>query len=388
MRNFSYYFFGLLIIFSLVQPLPAQQKTAAYLRIVVGPYLQHSTQTSQAINWETNLPANSIVEYGEATPLDQSVTDSKPTTFHGIVLTNLKPQTNYFYRVISRDSSNDIAASDIFTFQTAPKQDSPFAFVVIGDSRTYPARFHRIASRIYGERPNFVIHVGDVVTDGMKKNQWIDEFLQPASILMSRVPTYVAIGNHERNAHWYYDYVAYPQPENYYSFKYGNAEFFIVDSNEDLLPESAQVKWLTQALAKSRATWKFVAHHHPPYSSDKDDYGNTAREKSTLGDLKMRKLIPLYEKYHVDIVWFGHIHSYERTYPIKDDKIDMKEGVIYIQTGGGGAELEDFAPTRSWFTAKLLSNWQYCLVTIYGDVLEMKAYDIDGRMYDFLKLQK
>ncbi len=58
-------------------------------------------------------------------------------------------------------------------------------------------------------------------------------------------------------------------------------------------------------------------------------------------------------------------------------------------TGGGGAELAtNVAPTRSWFTAKVLRNWQYCIVTIHEGTLRMMAYDIDGRMYDYLELKK
>ncbi|HHE65475.1 MAG TPA: metallophosphoesterase family protein [Bacteroidetes bacterium] len=365
------------------------ESASPYLTLVAGPYLQHFTQTSITIMWETNLPSSSIVEFGESTPLSQRVELNDMATIHEVHLTGLKPQHNYFYRVISRNNSgDDVVASDIFTFQTAVREESAFAFTVVGDNRTYPDRFKKISEKMWAERPNFVLHVGDVVTDGREKEQWLTEFLWPAQELMRRVPMYVAIGNHERNAHWFYDYLSYPQPENYYSFKFGNAEFFIIDSNEDFTLESKQVKWLENALKSSKAKWKFVAHHQPPYSSDENDYGDTYFEKSELGDLNIRQLVPLYEKYHVDIVWVGHIHSYERTWPVKGNKIDEKNGVIYIQTGGGGAPLENFAPTRSWFTAKVLSNWQYCLVIIHDGTLQMMAYDIDGKLYDYLELKK
>jgi len=267
-------------------------------------------------------------------------------------------------------------------------RNSPFAFVVGGSRRTYPEQFTKIIARAWAERPNFLLNVGDVVSDGNVKEQWLDEYLRPAAELMRRVPTYVSIGNHEKNADWYYKYVSYPKPENYYSFDYGNAHFVIIDSNKGLRPSSEQYKWLKKDLSKSKARWKFVFHHHPPYSSDENDYGDTYRGKSKLGDMNVRRLMPLYEKYRVDVVWYGHIHSYERTWPIRKGKVDRKRGVIYIQTGGGGAELENFAPTRSWFTAKVLSNWQYCLVTIHGGTLRMMAYDIDGRLYDYLELEK
>ncbi len=364
--------------------------------IIAGPYLQHVTQTSMTIMWETAQPCTSAVEYGEAewvkkgqpVPLKNLIEEDEKKTIHELVLKGLKVQTNYLYRVSSVDDDAAKVASEIYTFQTAVRKDSPFAFVVIGDNRTYPERFAKIIARAWAERPNFMLNVGDVVTDGNVKEQWLDEYLRPAAELMRRVPTYVAIGNHERDADWYYKYVSYPKPENYYSFDYGNAHFAIIDSNKDLSPNSEQYKWLKKDLARSKARWKFVLHHHPPYSSDENDYGDTYRGKSRLGDMNVRQLVPLYEKYKVDIVWYGHIHDYERTWPIRNGKVDRKRGVIYIQTGGGGAELEDFAPTRSWFTAKVLRNWQYCLVAVHEETLRMMAYDIDGRMYDYLELKK
>ena len=352
--------------------------------------------------WETDRPCASAVRFGRARflprpqrnkpkppiPLDRQMVSDRKDTLHEFVLTGLQPQTNYFYQVSSVDGSGQRVQSEVLSFQTAVRRDSPFAFVVIGDTRTYPRRFRKLVERIWQERPNFVLHVGDVVSDGTVRKQWIDEYLAPAAQLMQRVPLYVAIGNHERNAEWFYRYSAYPKPENYYSFDYGNAHFTIIDSNADLSPGSRQYKWLVRDLATTQATWKFVAHHHPPFSSDRDDYGDTYRGLSQRGDLKVRRLVPIYEKYGVDVVWCGHIHTYERTWPIRNGKVDQQNGVVYIQTGGGGAELEDFAPTRSWFTAKLLRNWQYCLVTIHGGTFRMMAYDIDGKMYDYLELRK
>ena len=374
-----------IIIFFFFLLMPAKGQA---LQFEAGPYLQQVTQTSITIVWLTDQPASSTVEFGQKASLGNKMGAPNKSKVHEVTLTGLAPETPFFYRVNSEANSQKLQ-SEIYTFQTAVHQESAFAYVVIGDTRTYPKRFEKIAQLAWAERPNFVLHVGDVVSDGKNREEWIDEFLRPASILMRRVPLYVAIGNHERNAHWFYDYMSYPEPENYYAFKYGNSEFFIIDTNDDIKPESKQYQWLEQALAASTAKWKFVAHHHPPYSSDENDYGDTYKGTSVLGDLNVRKnLVPLYEKYHVDIAWVGHIHTYERSWPIKNGKVDEKDGVIYIQAGGGAAELEDFAPTRTWFAAKLLRNWQYCLVAVHDGTLVMMAYDIDGKMYDYLELKK
>lgn len=378
----------LLIIITIATAIvvPAQEAEGE-LKIITGPYLQHVTQTSIAIMWETNQPSNSVGKYAKhdgVTVLENSVTKEGMTTIHEIVFEGLTPGSSYFYRVISANENEKIR-SETYTFKTAVRADSPFAFVVMGDNRTYPERFTRICNAAYAERPDFVINSGDVVSTGGVKDQWIREFLRPAAELMHRVPTYVAIGNHEENTHWYYDYVSYPEPENYYSFDFGNAHFAIIDSNKHLSPGSKQYKWLEQDLSQSNARWKFVVHHHPPYSTD-DDYGDLCT--GTRGDLNPRQLIPLYEKYGVDIVWSGHIHNYERSWPIKDGEVNQSEGVIYIVTGGAGAELESFLSTRSWFTAKIKQDWHYCLVTIHEGTLRMMAYDIDGRLFDYLELTK
>jgi hypothetical protein len=361
------------------------------LTILMGPYLMDFGQTRMTVMWETNLPSTSVVKYGEAAPLESRTESLGLSTIHEVRIEGLQTETMYYYQVLSESAVGGKTESHIATFQTAIHPENPFSYCVIGDNRTYPENFTRIADLAYAERPNFVLNVGDVVSTGTEKAQWLTEFFFPARKLMARIPTYIAIGNHEKNADWFYKYVSYPTPENYYSFDFGNAHFAIVDSNQDLAPGSPQHEWLQKDLTDTRATWKFVAHHHPPYSSDIDDYGDTAvkHERTDRGEVELRKwVVPLYEATKVDVVWCGHIHDYERTWPLRDGKVHEEAGVIYIQSGGGGAELEDFAPTRSWFTAKVYRGWQFCYVTIQGNHFRMMAYDIDGRMYDYLELNK
>ncbi len=357
------------------------------VRILAGPYIMHTTPTSTVIMWETDLPSTSEVFYGLAAPVEKRVAAKGEATIHEVRITGLTPGTIYFYQVRSRTAAGGVVRSKLYSFKTAPGREVPFTFVVVGDTRTYPKRFQRICELAWGERPDLVVNVGDVVSNGNVKQQWLTEWLIPAAVLMHRVPMYVAIGNHERNAKWFYRYVSYPEPENYYSFDWSNAHFTMIDTNQDIRPRSEQYRWIERDLASAKATWKFAFHHHPQWSSDSNDYGDAYRGPSELGDKDTRVLCPLYERYGVDIVFYGHIHDYERTWPIRGGKIDP-DGVIYVQTGGGGAELEDFAPYRSWFTAALYRGWQYCVVTVNGRRLRMVVKDIEGRMVDWLELAK
>jgi hypothetical protein len=58
------------------------------------------------IIWDTNEDADSIVEYGEDTNYEISKIDLSYTKKHEIILKNLSPLTQYYYRIISSDISN------------------------------------------------------------------------------------------------------------------------------------------------------------------------------------------------------------------------------------------------------------------------------------------
>jgi len=200
------------------------------------------------------------------------------------------------------------------------------------------------------------------------------------------------IGNHEKDSHWYYDYFALPKPEYYYTFHYGNAQFFMLDTNRPLKPGSEQYVWLEKELAASKATWKIAAHHHPCFSSDEDDYGDHVKGKSIgiygYGHPNAKQAIALYEKYGVDVVFNGHIHVYERTWPILNMAINLKKGVRYITSGGGGGHLESPAPQRTWFSLHVNKAYHYCHTVVFDRNLVFKAYEIEGRLFDTFEMTK
>ncbi len=356
--------------------------------ITVAPYLQHGTQTSMTVLWETNRDCTARVEWGPTFPPKERASVDGRREMHEVRLDGLEPGRKYFYRVVSETEDGVELASEPLTFKTAVEDGSPIGFVVVGDSQSNPDVWKKISELAWGERPDFLVHCGDLVGTGGDKTHWVDEFFAPARALLGRVPFFSVLGNHEQDHVNYYRYTANPEPEWRYTFRYGNAEFFMVDSNRDCRPESEQFAWLDDALGRSEATWKIVVHHHPVYTSDSNDYGDAYKGEAKLGDDRVRPLIPLYEKHGVDIVFHGHIHDYERTWPIRDGRVDRASGVRYVQTGGAGGGLEDYAPTRSWFTAKVRRHHHYCTVAIHGNALEFRAYNLQGRLFDFFDLHK
>ena len=317
------------------------------LVFVVKPYLQFATTDSITVMCETSRPAKMRVEYAELQPLELSAAGESAQLISEVTLRGLKTATRYFYRVVCVDESGQEIRGPLMSFQTAVPETMPWAFAVIGDTQRNPEVTRKCAEGAFSKRPNFLLHCGDVVDDGFAKHQWVNDLFEPCSTLMAQIPTFPVIGNHEKDSHWYYDYFSLPKPEYYYTFRYGNSQFFMLDSNRPLVAGSPQYEWLAGELAKSKATWKFTCHHHPCFSSDENDYGDHHKGKPGdtffFGDANARNVVPLYEKYGVDIAFNGHIHMYERTWPIFEMAINQQRGVRYITSGGGGG-LESAAP--------------------------------------------
>lgn len=363
---------------------------------LVKPYLQFATQNSIYVLWETTAPATATVEYGEALikaqepNLSQKVSLEGQRLLHEVKLDGLKTATKYLYRVRSTTASGQEIISPVYTFNTAVQDNDALFFAFIGDTQensVTPWAWGKVAQRIGEDRPHFIVHAGDVVDVGTRKTDWTEHFFPNGQVVMSRYPMYTVLGNHEQDAQFYYDYMVNPAPEYYYTFKYGNAQFFMIDTNRDVFEGSEQYDWLEWALASSDATWKFVVHHHPPYSSEENDHGNTYIGASTFAT-QARNLVPLYEAYGVDFCLFGHTHIYERTWPIFNNAVNQKDGVIYINSGGAGGGLEDFDPTRSWFSLEMQKTHHYCTFAIFDHTLVFKAIDHDGKLFDSFQMQK
>ena len=334
-----------------------------------GPYLQNVKTDAITIMWETNLPAPSIVDYGETENYGSTVTDDKEVTIHEVTLTGLEIEKKYFYKVTTGD------ASGRGTFRTSPKYDTPFKFAVWGDNRTDILSHTAVAQAIAKAEPDIAINVGDVVTEGGKYEQWGPEYFIPISAFARNVPTFIAIGNHEKDAHWFYDFVSQPGNEDWFSVDYGNAHFTIYDSNKDYTPGSPQFKWLKNDLKSpeaQQATWRFVFKHHPEYSEGWDKPGYQGEP------MMQHFLMPLYEKNKVDIVFAGHTHDYEH---------GLLKGVYYIITGGGGAGLDTFQQDFPHITV-YKSEHEFCLVEINGNKLKLTAIKPNGEIIDSFEIQK
>src|SRR6266403_1484261 len=169
--------------------------------------------------------------------------------------------------------------------------------------------------------------------------------------------------------------------ESNYSFDYGSAHFVVLDANlqlfngvldgpaVDAAPQltfpaypSVLRDWLIHDLDSSAQPWKFVVFHQPAFSS-----GN-----ATVRNNQMRAVAKFLEDHGVNMVFNGHEHNYQRTFPVRananvaagptpagpaavsiDTSFDgvtqtVPDGVLYVVEGAGGnRDFDgDFAPAR------------------------------------------
>jgi hypothetical protein len=363
------------------------------LHFTAPPYLNHATTEGINILWETDRDTTATLHYGPTSAMENKVRFDRLKRLHELTLDGLEADTPYFYKVVCEDVSGNTIESGQLTFRTAVEEGGAFKFALIGDTETRPHINARLAELIWQDRPNFVINVGDL-TDGGKVNerwQWTHEYFVGLGALHGRIPLYPVPGNGEGDLVWYKHYHRLPGNEAYYSYRFGNAEFFMLDSNQrehGFKEGGEQNAWLREQMKKSDAVWKFAAHHHATYTSEENDYGDRWQGSGTNGDPLMQPIIPVYEEYNLDIVFFGHLHLYERSRPFLEGHVDEDHGVVHLLAGGGGGNLEDFAPNAPAFSDKGFRGHHYVLISITGRTISGKMYDLEGRLRDHFQWTK
>lgn len=368
-----------------VPPMPPED--AGPLKLSIDPFFQYPTASEATVVWETSRRASTTVRVGRSAKTAQPIQGAEGR-IHQVRMTGLQPATTYFVQTESR-VGDQTATSEWASFRTGSLPGTGVKIAIVGDTQDHPEANHLVANAIYAERPDALMIVGDLVGMGWKKEQWEHDLFASMRPLFTHVPLLPVIGNHDRNARIYYDLMATPAPEYCYSYRTGDVEIFAIDTNRDVRPGSPQYRWLESALKASTAKWKIAAHHHPPYSSDFDDFGESTVEPTTDGELDVRPLCTLYDRYNVDLCFAGHIHSYERTYPIKAGKVvDEGHGPVYIVVGGGGGDLENAKPTRSVYSRVVRTTHHFAMVWADAKTLEVRAYDDQDRLFDTYTISK
>lgn len=246
-------------------------------------------------------------------------------------------------------STNAINQSTYISNHTS--QD--FNFIAVGDWDC-TSETDDTVENIIKQNPELVLALGDLSYNG-KAKCWL-ELIEPFA-----EKTKIVIGNHEvDSSKLLRDYMEYFElEEEYYSFNYENVHFLALSAEIPFEEDSRQYEFVVDDLARysndTSIDWIIVFYHNQVYSSasspeDEEDFREVYH--------------PLFDKYRVDLALQGHLHAYERTYPITFNDDDENEPIIrdtnlntyinpnattFLTAGTGGAHdmelssLEDFS---------------------------------------------
>jgi hypothetical protein len=85
--------------------------------LVISDISVYATDDVATVSWTTDNPSTSQVEYWVITSPMSSV-DTAMVTKHTVAVTDLTPETTYYFKVISSDDLGNLAISDEHTFTT------------------------------------------------------------------------------------------------------------------------------------------------------------------------------------------------------------------------------------------------------------------------------
>ena len=211
------------------------------------------------------------------------------------------------------------------------------------------------------EESNFtsIWHLGDIAYDLQSESGLRgDNYLNEIEIVTDHVPYMLVPGNHETSDS-YKQYRArfnMPGPAQsnglYYSYDIGRAHVVVINTefrnnykkekelefNKSMFYK--QLNWLKKDLEKHKQNrearpWLVVMGHKPMYcSTNKHSY--MIQRVCELQAPNIRETYEdLFLDYKVDLFFFGHLHLYERSYPIgKNYKVYKEESEFYRKPKG------------------------------------------------------
>ncbi|MFO1184404.1 MAG: metallophosphoesterase [Bauldia sp.] len=295
-----------------------------------------------------------------------------------VVIADLAPGLGHSYEVRAADGGEVLFAGE---FQTARPAGAPFTFTITADSHldrgTRLDIYERTLRNVVADKPDLHFDLGDTfMTESyddyreagrqyLAQRHWF-------GLVSRRAPVFLLLGNHDgefgsvrqrdrqemplfaaklRTSHFpnplpdrFYSGNATPVPglglpQNYYAFRWGDAEFIVLDSYWptverggrgslwDTTIGAEQYRWLTRTLETSTASLRFVFTHHLTGGGGRDHRGGVevapfyewgGREEDgaeTFAANRPGWAMPIHQllvKHRVNAVFRGHDHFYGR----------------------------------------------------------------------------
>lgn len=317
-------------------------------------------------------------------------------TVHRVELTGLRPGTEY--RFVPHGFER------IYRFRTMPPDLSePLVFATGGDTRHRQEWMERVNTVAMQYDPQFIVWGGDLAyADGREDRlyRWYEWFEANMNTLITDdgrvVPIIAGIGNHEVNGGYYfraegyeptdegrarvapyfYSLFAFPGQPGYGVLDFGDYLSLILPDTDHTNPiEGKQTEWLESVLAeRSHMSHVIPVYHVPAFPSHRDPGGR-------VGSSVREHWVPLFEEHNVRIAFENHDHTYKRTHPIRNGRIDPA-GIVYVGDGAWGVGVREGDSRDEWYIDQFASTRHVIIVTLDGTRQHLLVVDEDAEVID------
>ncbi|KAI0511728.1 hypothetical protein KFK09_012360 [Dendrobium nobile] len=396
-----------------------------------------STATSMRLTWVSGDENEQVVQYAEGRSSTSQVSTftqddmcsgilpspakdfgwHEPGYVHTAIMSGLLPKQTYSYRY----GSDSAGWSDQIKFNTPPATGSDelkfLAYGDMGKAPLDPSKEHYIqpgsisvveavTNEVASGNVDSIFHIGDISYATGFLVEW-DFFLSFIEPLASHVAYMTAIGNHERDYEGsgsvyitpdsggecgvayetYFPMPAMGKDKPWYSIEQATVHFTVISTEHEWNVDSEQYNWINEDLAsidRRRTPWSIFLGHRPMYSSSESSI------LPNVDDGFVKSIEPLLMKNKVDLVFFGHVHNYERTcavyqktcegLPTKINGIDTYNNSNYTAPvhaviGMGGFTLDKFSDDAAEWSIVRISEFGYVRVHATSQKITVEFVD-------------
>lgn len=309
---------------------------------------------------------------------------------HGYRLTNLKPDTDYSYRILTYDKKTGKREhSETRHFRTAGAK--AWKAAVIGDFHHYSPQPHRLESAMamlntldsVGNGVSWVLSTGDECAWGGSLNFWTELSEQPGFMNYMWAPVE---GNHDsmdedadktddffKDSH-YFPHDGYPGQEgSSYWFRYGDVLFLMLN-NEGMLKAAGfqqAVEWMEKVIKENPAKYIVVVEHHQWLIGTDGGNGQLDRWRRE------------FDRLGVDLAISGHNHAYLRTYPLYGRQpVDPGKGTVYVVNSSSDNERGRALKPIKANKDLIAQRWSEGSHTVGGMLMDVNPQRIEMTLYD------
>ena len=346
-------------------------------------YVQYST--SQSFTKDTTLTQEAVSTlWSKEVDSSDSKTGFEARYVSRVNLTNLKENTQYYYRVVAGTST-----STTYSFKTHSASSTNanilFATDIHAAEGSYsPTRPNKMMENVRNNvrNINLMVLTGDQIDRGGYKSHW-DSYYSGMQIYKN-IAVAAIPGNHE-----YYhtsggDYVSpeffnqfHNNPQNgaterlnsSYYFKYGNILFIMIDTiNQKYLSE--QKEWFRTTVENNPSQWIIVGSHANAITGGW--YSHDSKWMATNWG-------SLFEEYQVDLLISGHEHVFIRKNLMYKNEVNSDLGVSYYVSPA--AQHKQYA-IKDAYKDQVDTydnvNYKVNTITVSSSKLTVQVYSEDG----------